>query len=83
MFQQWAAANGYTVLEINEDSHLIDNSKFCVTINDAKKINPTYPLRFRFRNCKICYQDFDITLGGFGYRCMTCRKFAEDVKQNK
>jgi hypothetical protein len=63
MFQQWAADNGYTVLQVNEESHLIDNSEFCVTIADAKKISPVYPLRFRWRTCNICSQNFDITRG--------------------
>ena len=79
MFQQWAMDNGYTVLQISEESHLIDNSEFCVTIADAKKITPMYPLRFRWRTCNICSQNFDITRGGFGYRCATCRKFAKEI----
>jgi len=43
-----------------------------ISMTQAKLISKKYALRWRFRVCRYCNQDFDIESMGFGYNCGEC-----------
>lgn len=72
LLTDWAEQEGHT-LSVKGGSLLIENPD-PVTWADARLLNQVYLLRWRYRSCRICGSDFDISDGGFAYTCPSCQK---------
>lgn len=68
----WAEKEGHT-LSVKGGSLLIENEE-AINFSDAKGQNQVYLLRWRYRKCRICATNFDISEGGFAYTCAACQK---------
>ncbi len=72
LLTDWAEQEGHT-LSVKGGSLLIENPD-PVTWANAQLLNQVYLLRWRYRSCRICGSDFDISEGGFAYTCPSCQK---------
>ncbi len=72
LLTDWAEEEGHT-LSVKGGSLLIENQD-PVTLADARRLNQVYLLRWRYRSCRLCGSNFDISDGGFAYACPSCQK---------
>jgi hypothetical protein len=67
MLKSWCDLHG---LKLN---HGLIQNELPVNLETARSEQPVcYALRWRYRECRKCEQDFDIQSGGFLYTCHDC-----------
>lgn len=67
MLRSWCDLHGFRL------NHGLIQNDLPVSLESAKTEQPVcYALRWRYRVCRECEQEFDIQSGGYLYRCQNC-----------
>jgi hypothetical protein len=73
MLKSWCELHG---LRLN---HGLIQNDVAVSLSAAKQEQPVcYALRWRYRECRSCHEEFDIQNGGFLYTCHGCAPVVSD-----
>jgi hypothetical protein len=67
MLKSWCNLHG---LKLN---HGLIQNDVAISLSTAKQVQPVcYALRWRYRECRDCGEEFDIQNGGYLYTCHGC-----------
>lgn len=74
MLRSWCDLHGFRL------NHGLIQNELPVSLQAAKTEQPIcYALRWRYRVCRKCDEEFDIQSGGYLYCCQNCAPFEQEV----